>query len=96
MSELKLNAKLFDDIFATLRKHDENAEDYHLALKYLGAIVGYFVGQQDISLQDKQNYMEDVFGFAHHVMIEIEKKQKGSKPLEDSAPFGKWVPESTA
>lgn len=94
MSELNLSNKLFDDVFESIKKHDPRAENYDIALKYISAIVGYFVGSQKIPLQEKQNYIENIFGFAHHVMIEREKELNQQESGQDpEAAFGTWKPD---
>ena len=97
MSTIQLSGELMNDIYEVLVKHDNAvSNDVGIGIQYLAAITGYLTaGLKQWSAEDKQEFLEQLFQFANHVMSE----QSGSSPAPAAAPadnnaFGVWKPDS--
>jgi hypothetical protein len=71
-----------------LIKHDERAEDSSISMQYLAAVMAFMLGHQDMSADDKREFLQQLFGFAHHVLDDV--MLKAQPPAEDA--FGIWKP----
>ena len=93
MDQIKLSDRLIDDLQAVLVAADEHAKDAYVTMQYLAAIMGYLVGKQRISMQQKQEILTELSAFAKHVTEDVDqtlttrKQQAGA-----SEAFGIWRP----
>lgn len=97
MSELKLSAKLVDDIQAVIKNHDEAAADPGVTSQYLCAIVGFLLGQQDMPLDQKNDALEQLAAFMKHVADDVESQRSQPRPPPQppqQEAFGIWKPNS--
>jgi len=92
MSEIKLSARLFDDVQQAVIRHDAAAaDDVGLLLQYLGAVTGYMLGSQQFGRQHKEEFLQELSGFVHHVMDDTDNKLRAAPPPAAGA-FGYWEP----
>jgi len=91
MSSIQLSEELLLDIQKTLVKHDEQAKDMGVAVQYLSAITGLLLSNfKSYDKAQKQQLLQQLFGFAEHVMNDNAEKQ-AAPPVNDDA-FGIWKP----
>ena len=88
MSQLQLNDDLVNDLQDLLIKHDERAEDNGVCMQYLAAVMAFMLGHQQINANDKREFLQQLFGFADHVMDDVIRKTQA--PADDA--FGIWKP----
>lgn len=97
MSELQLSAKLVGDIQQLLQEHDPASADPGVTSQYLCAVVGFLLGQQDMSSTEKDDVMQQLAAFMKHVADDVgsQKHQASATPpppTQDA--FGIWKPKS--
>jgi len=91
MSSIQLSEELLVEIQKTLIKHDEKAQDMGVAVQYLSAVMGLLLANFKAYDKDqKQKLLQQLFGFAEHVMQDNDDKQQQA-PANDDA-FGIWKP----
>lgn len=91
MSSIQLSEELLIDIQKTLVKYDEQAQDMGVAVQYLSAITGLLLSNfKSHDKSQKQQLLQQLFGFAEHVMLDNSEKQEQA-PANDDA-FGIWKP----
>lgn len=90
MSALQLNDDLVDDLLDLLSKHDERCEDPGIALQYMAAIMAYVLGHQEMSNDDKGEFLSQLHGFSQHVLDDVLSRAAPPAAAEDA--FGIWRP----
>ncbi len=88
MSQLQLSGSLIKEVRDIISAHDASASDPGVASQYLSAIIGFLLGQEDMSEQQKQDILEELMAFAGHVAADVQR-QKGSQTQQAS---GVWKP----
>ena len=88
MEPLKLSDELVADLQGVLASHDERAKDGGVAIQYYAAVMGYVLAQQDYSIAQKKEFLEQLNAFSHHVFDDCVSQ---SQPVTDDA-MGKWRP----
>jgi len=68
MSDLKLSAQLVEELRSVLTSHDAAAEDPGVSSQYLCAIVGFLLGQQEMPADQKNEIIDQLAAFMHHIM----------------------------
>lgn len=97
MSELQLSATLVQQIQDVITKHDESASDPGVTSQYLAAIIGFLLGQQSISEQQKTDIIDNLSAFMKHVADDVAKQSQQQAPPPPPPPqeaFGIWKPKS--
>ena len=90
MSQLQLSAQLVRQMHQFLADHDNNAEDPGVAAQYLAAVIGFLLGEQDMTESQKDEILEQLFSFAQHVANDVSQQKKMTPPKQ--AVFGVWKP----
>lgn len=88
MSQLQLSGKLIKEVRDLISAHDSSASDPGVASQYLSAIIGFLLGQEDMSEQQKQDILEELMAFAGHVASDVQR-QKTDQSQQAS---GVWKP----
>jgi hypothetical protein len=88
MEPLKLSDDLVNDVQLAVIKHDERAKDGGVAIQYYAAIIGYVLAQQDYAMEQKEEFLDQLNTFSHHVFTDCAKQ---SAPATPDA-MGKWRP----
>lgn len=98
--ELKLSKELIDNVMNVVLAVDDRANDPFVGSQYLAAIVGYVVGNSSIPSQEKNEIMEELSSFMHHVFQDVSQPQ--TQPVQQTAPvappgsaFGIWKPDDS-
>ena len=100
---LKLTESLIQEIIGKLTQHDAQCSDELVASQYLSAIVGYVIGRQRIDTSQKEQVLDEMVQFIHHVYTDTVQQQQSqsqsqaptSKPMPAENPeqaFGIWKP----
>ncbi len=96
MNELQLSEQLIKSVQATLLKHDQHAEDDAVSVQYLAAIIGFVVGKQSLSTQEKKEFLEHLYAFSNQVLDDMTQNTSQDKPQPAPPPpqeaFGIWKP----
>ena len=88
MEPLKLSDDLVNDVQLAVIKHDERAKDGGVAIQYYAAIIGYVLAKQDYATEQKEEFLDQLNAFSHHVFIDC--IQQSEPPASDA--MGKWRP----
>jgi hypothetical protein len=92
MSSIQLSEDLLLDIQKTLISHDPNAQEMGVAVQYLAAISGLLVANfKSHDQEQKKHLLQQLYGFAEHVMTDNTEKEKAAAAANDEA-FGIWKP----
>lgn len=92
MSTIQLSAELLKEIQTVLQKHDEATSDPGIAIQYLSAVIGYQLASLPNDLAQKQEFLDQLFQFANHVMSEHSQPEEGQSQQQAEA-YGVWKPE---
>lgn len=91
MADIQLSSQLFQDIQEAVNRQHPNA-DAGVVMQYLAAVMGYMLGnQQQMDDAQKQAFLDDLCGFAHHVVDDLKKSQQQQQAAASNA-FGIWEP----
>ena len=93
--ELKLSKELIDNVMNVVVSVDNRARDPFIGSQYLTAIVGYVVGTSSIPSQEKNEIMEELSSFMHHVYKDVSQPQPQPQAAPVAPPgsaFGIWKP----
>jgi hypothetical protein len=90
--QFELSHQMVEDIKSVLASHDERAKDDLITTQYLAALMGFILGNQQMSVAKRRELLEDLGGFSAHVMQQIEQQQlqQVAPPTQDA--FGIWHP----
>ena len=92
MSEIQLSSQLFQDIQQAVERQQPNA-DQGMVMQYLAAVMGYFLGnQQDLSDQQRSDYMDELCGFARYVADDVGAQNAQRQQQAAANAFGYWDP----
>jgi hypothetical protein len=94
MAQLQLSTQLISQVCEVLEKADANASDPGVASQYLSAVIGFLLGQQEMTSQQKEDILEELSAFALHVAKDVEqqKPQQAPPPPPTQEAFGVWKP----
>ena len=90
--EFQLSHKMVEEVKSVLANHDGRATDDIFATQYLAALVGFIMGNQQMSAAKRREILEDLNSFSAHVMQEIEKQQVQQAVPSPQEAFGIWRP----
>ena len=92
MADIQLSAELFDDIQQAVQRQEPQA-DQILVTQYLAAVIGYLLAsQRGIAAGDRDELMEELCGFAHHVYQDVLQRQQPVAQPPSGQAFGYWEP----
>lgn len=93
MEPLKLSDELMAELHKTVARFDSRAQDPGVAVQYYAAVMGCLVGQQDFSMAEKQEFLQQLFTFSNHVLQDVagSPQQHQPEPANQEA-TGKWKP----
>jgi len=94
MSQLNLSNQLVQQILSVLESHDSAATDPGVASQYLSAVVGFLLGQQDMTQEQKQEILQELAAFTQHVADDVDKQRQQPQPPAPppQEAFGIWKP----
>lgn len=91
VADIQLSSELFQDIQAAVEKQAPGA-DQAVVMQYLAAVMGYMLGsQRGMSEADRDNFMDELCGFARHVVSDLTQQQQQQQQTSAQA-FGYWEP----
>jgi hypothetical protein len=90
MSQLELSDELIKELQNVVVKYDERASDMGIAVQYYAAVIGYVLGQQNFPVEEKKEFLNQLFGFSMHVLEDVVKPQQA--PPQSQEAFGVWKP----
>ena len=92
--ELKLSKELVDNVMNAVVTVDSRARDPFIGSQYLTAIVGYVVGTSSIPSQEKNEIMDELSSFMHHVFKDVSQPQQPqvAPVAPPGSAFGIWKP----
>ena len=74
MADIQLSSQLFQDIQQAVERQEPGA-DQGVVMQYLAAVMGYLLGsQKDMSDADRDAYLDELFGFAKHVVGDVSQR----------------------
>ena len=88
MSQLQLSGKIVNDVRNLLAEHDPAAQDPGVASQYLSAIMGFLLGQEEMSEPQKQEVLEELLAFAGQVAADVSRQK--SEQMQSAS--GVWKP----
>ena len=94
MADIQLSPQLFSDIQAAVERQEPNA-DPGTTMQYLAAVMGYILGSQgNMTQADREEYMNELCGFAQHVVSDVVARQAPARPAAppNQQAFGIWEP----
>ena len=94
MADIQLSSQLFQDIQDAVTRQHADA-DAGTVMQYLAAVMGYMLGnQRQMPDQQKQAYMDELCGFAKHVLDDLMRSQQQQQQQQAAAAdaFGIWEP----
>lgn len=89
---INLSNELIGDLQDAVLKQVPNA-DTGVVLQHLAAVIGFALGHEPISKQDKDAFLAELSAFAAHICSDIHSKtqeQPATPPAGDA--FGIWEP----
>lgn len=87
MSSIQLSPGLIKSIQTVLQEHDQATSNQDIAMHYLSAIIGYQLAALPGELNDKQQFLGQLYQFSNHVLSE------NCQPPEPAEAYGVWEPE---
>ena len=92
--ELKLSKQLVDSVMNAVISVDRRARDPFVGSQYLTAVVGYVVGTSSIPSQEKNEIMDELSSFMHHVFKDVseEPRPRAATVAPPGSAFGIWKP----
>ncbi len=91
MADIQLSSQLFQDINQVVARQHPGA-DQGVTMQYLAAVMGYMLGsQRSMSDTDKDAFMDELCGFAKHVVDDM-KQQGQQQAAQAQQAFGYWEP----
>ena len=91
MADLKLSQQLVDNIQQAIIDKDPEAQDATVTLQYLSAVIGILLGSQNISKNEKEEYLDQLNAFSKHVLDDV-SKPPATPPSSSVNAFGTWKP----
>jgi len=92
MADIQLSSQLFQDIQQAVERQEPGA-DQGVVMQYLAAVMGYLLGsQKDMSDADRDAYLDELFGFAKHVVGDVSQRQTPQQQAPAGQAFGIWEP----
>ncbi len=88
--EFQLSEQLLQDVKAAIQAHDSRARDDLIAAQYMAALIGFVMANQHMAPPKKREVLDQLGGFAGHVLNEVEQQQMAPPPAQDA--FGIWRP----
>ncbi len=91
MADIQLSSQLFQDIQQAVARQHPDA-DAGVVMQYLAAVMGYMLGnQQQMDDAAKQAFLDELCGFARHVVDDMARSQQQQQAAAANA-FGIWEP----
>ncbi|NOZ51962.1 MAG: hypothetical protein GXP08_02280 [Gammaproteobacteria bacterium] len=90
MEPIRLSDALVMELQKVMIKYDQRAEDDGIAAQYFAAVIGYSLSQQSFSSNQKKEFLNQLFEFSNHVLLDCEPDQ--SSMPEQQVAMGKWCP----
>ncbi len=97
MADIQLSSQLFQEIQAAVQRQAPDADPGEV-MQYLAAVIGYLLGsQRGMSAGDRDEFFEELFGFARHVYQDVtnQQQQQQQAPPPSGPAFGYWEPPTT-
>jgi len=91
MSTIQLSDDLITEIQEILQNNDPACQDAGIGIQYIAAIMGFMLSQFPGDEQQKKEILNQLFGFANHVLTENAPKQEPANSGQDA--FGIWKPD---
>ena len=92
MSQLQLSGQLVKEITDCLARHDSAAQDPGVASQYLSAVIGFLLGQEDMTADQKSEILEELKAFAEHVATDVARQKSQTVTQQSQEAFGIWKP----
>ena len=93
MSTIQLSDELLSDIKGVLTSHDEANADDGVCVQYLAALTGFLTSKLPVEPNEKKGMMDELCGFARHVLEDSLPKPVDSAATPSGEAFGIWKPE---
>ena len=93
MGQLRLSSELVNQVQEVIAQQDEQAQDPAIGLQYLAAIMGYLLGAQNATAEEKREFHDQLCGFSRSVLDDVLAKQAAPAAPPQEA-FGIWRPNS--
>ncbi|MCK4951860.1 MAG: hypothetical protein KAS48_08585 [Gammaproteobacteria bacterium] len=93
MSSIQLSNELLSDIKKVLTSHDEANADDGVCVQYLAALTGFLTSMLPVDINTKKGMMDDLCGFAHHVLEDSLPTPASAAAAPSGDAFGIWKPE---
>ncbi len=77
--EITISNKLVEDVRQAFSNHDSRVDDDQVFSQYLAASIGVLLGEHPVSLQQKNQFLEQLFQFSADVL----HQQSQEQPAED-------------
>ena len=91
--EFQLSEQLLTDVKDALQNHDSRTSDDMITAQYLSALTGFILAHQQMAPPKKREIMEDLNGFARHVLDTVEQQiMPPPPPPPTQEAFGIWRP----
>lgn len=91
--ELVLSDQLIKDVKSVLEKHDPQAREGLIGVQYTAAVMGYMLGELNLSAEQKREILDQLGGFAVDIMQQVERRNSPVPPPPSAAnAFGIWKP----
>lgn len=91
MSQLQLSGEIIKKLTDTIVEHDPSASDPGVCSQYLVGTVGFLLGQQDMTAENKNDALLQLFNFCQQVVRDVEDHKRSEQaPAEDA--MGVWKP----
>lgn len=93
MSQLKLSGPLIRTLTDTIAEHDADANDPAVCAQYLVGTVGFLLGQQEMSAEQKNEALVKLFSFCQQVVRDVEEHRAAEQPKAPAGEaLGVWKP----
>ena len=65
-------------------------------MQYLAAVMGYMLGgQENLDDQQRSEYMDELCGFARHVLDDVTAQNQQRQQAASASAFGYWDPKKS-
>lgn len=92
MADIQLSSQLFQDINQAVARQHPGA-DQGVTMQYLAAVMGYMLGsQKSMNDAEKDAFMEELCGFAKHVVEDMKRQGQQQQAQQSQQAFGYWEP----
>lgn len=92
MSQLQLSGEIIKKLTDTIVEHDPSAADPGVCSQYLVGTVGFLLGQQDMSAEQKNDALLQLFTFCQQVVRDVEDHKRSEQEEKAADAMGVWKP----